>query len=61
MSQAWGRWHGGSAWGQRVGVPWLGGSCGTCPYCSGGREKLCERAVFAGYDRHGGFADDVPA
>jgi propanol-preferring alcohol dehydrogenase len=43
--------------GQRVGVPWLGGSCGTCPYCTGGRENLCERAVFTGYDRHGGFAD----
>jgi propanol-preferring alcohol dehydrogenase len=47
--------------GQRVGVPWLGGSCGTCPYCSGGRENLCERAVFTGYDRHGGFADYVLA
>jgi propanol-preferring alcohol dehydrogenase len=43
--------------GQRVGVPWLGGSCGACPYCAGGRENLCERAVFTGYDRHGGFAE----
>ena len=42
--------------GQRVGVPWLGGSCGTCPYCAGGRENLCEHAMFTGYDRHGGFA-----
>jgi propanol-preferring alcohol dehydrogenase len=42
--------------GQRVGVPWLGGSCGLCPYCTDGRENLCERAVFTGYDRHGGFA-----
>lgn len=42
--------------GQRVGVPWLGGSCGACPYCSAGRENLCERAVFTGYDRDGGFA-----
>jgi propanol-preferring alcohol dehydrogenase len=42
--------------GQRVGVPWLGGSCGVCPYCVGGRENLCERAVFTGYDRDGGFA-----
>lgn len=43
--------------GQRVGVPWLGGSCGSCSYCRAGRENLCERAVFTGYDRHGGFAD----
>lgn len=43
--------------GQRVGVPWLGGSCGVCPYCAAGRENLCEHAVFTGYDRHGGFAD----
>ena len=43
--------------GQRVGVPWLAGSCGACRYCAGGRENLCERAAFTGYDRHGGFAD----
>jgi propanol-preferring alcohol dehydrogenase len=43
--------------GQRVGVPWLGGSCGHCVYCSGGRENLCDQAVFTGYDRHGGFAE----
>lgn len=43
--------------GQRVGVPWLAGSCGTCRYCAGGRENLCERAAFTGYDRHGGFAE----
>lgn len=42
--------------GQRVGVPWLGGSCGVCRYCLDGRENLCERAVFTGYDRDGGFA-----
>lgn len=42
---------------QRVGVPWLGGSCGACAYCAGGRENLCDRAVFTGYDRQGGFAD----
>lgn len=42
---------------QRVGVPWLGGSCGTCGYCAGGRENLCDRPVFTGYDRHGGFAE----
>lgn len=43
--------------GTRVGVPWLGGSCGTCPYCLRGRENLCDRPVFTGYDRHGGFAE----
>lgn len=43
--------------GARVGVPWLGGSCGACPYCARGRENLCERPVFTGYDRHGGFAE----
>ena len=43
--------------GARVGVPWLGGSCGACAYCLGGRENLCERAIFTGYDRHGGFAE----
>lgn len=43
--------------GQRIGVPWLAGSCGACRYCVGGRENLCERAAFTGYDRHGGFAE----
>jgi propanol-preferring alcohol dehydrogenase len=43
--------------GQRVGVPWLGGSCGTCPYCAGGRENLCADAVYTGYQRDGGFAE----
>jgi propanol-preferring alcohol dehydrogenase len=43
--------------GQRVGVPWLGGSCNACAYCASGRENLCDRAVFTGYDRHGGFAE----
>jgi propanol-preferring alcohol dehydrogenase len=42
--------------GQRVGVPWLGGTCGACPYCAQGRENLCDRPVLTGYDRHGGFA-----
>ena len=42
--------------GQRVGVPWLGGSCGACAYCGGGHENLCDRPAFTGYDRHGGFA-----
>lgn len=43
--------------GQRVGVPWLAGTCGACRYCVGGRENLCDQAVFTGYDRHGGFAE----
>jgi propanol-preferring alcohol dehydrogenase len=43
--------------GQRVGVPWLGGTCGCCVYCASARENLCDHARFTGYDRHGGFAD----
>lgn len=42
--------------GDRVGVPWLGGTCGHCPYCAGHRENLCDTPVFTGYDRNGGFA-----
>lgn len=42
--------------GQRVGVPWLGGTCGCCPYCRQGRENLCDRPSFSGYDRDGGYA-----
>lgn len=42
--------------GSRVGVPWLGGSCGCCAYCAAGRENLCDAPVFTGYDRNGGFA-----
>lgn len=42
--------------GTRVGVPWLGGTCGACKYCSSGRENLCDRARFTGYHRDGGFA-----
>ena len=42
--------------GERVGVPWLGFTCGTCPFCLGGRENLCDRAGFTGYTRDGGFA-----
>jgi propanol-preferring alcohol dehydrogenase len=43
--------------GTRVGVPWLGGSCGRCRYCTGGRENLCEQAIFTGYHRDGGYAE----
>jgi propanol-preferring alcohol dehydrogenase len=42
--------------GQRVGIPWLGHTCGVCPYCLGGRENLCDDPLFTGYTRDGGFA-----
>jgi alcohol dehydrogenase, propanol-preferring len=42
--------------GDRVGVPWLGWTCGECRFCRSGRENLCDRARFTGYDRDGGFA-----
>lgn len=45
------------ATGERVGVPWLGGSCGSCRYCADARENLCERAIFTGYHRDGGYAE----
>ena len=47
--------------GDRVGVPWLGQTCGECPYCRSGRENLCERARFTGYSRDGGYAEEVLA
>jgi alcohol dehydrogenase, propanol-preferring len=43
--------------GERVGVPWLGWTCGDCRYCRTDRENLCERARFTGYDRDGGYAE----
>ncbi len=43
--------------GDRVGVPWLGGSCGSCDYCLGGRENLCDRAEFTGCTLDGGYAE----
>jgi alcohol dehydrogenase, propanol-preferring len=42
--------------GDRVGIPWLGWTCGTCDYCRSGRENLCDRARFTGYQRDGGYA-----
>src|ERR671932_702538 len=42
--------------GERVGVPWLGWTCGECRYCLSGRENLCERARFTGYQLDGGYA-----
>jgi propanol-preferring alcohol dehydrogenase len=41
----------------RVGVPWLGWTCGVCRFCTSGRENLCERAAFTGRDRDGGMAE----
>lgn len=47
--------------GARVGVPWLGGSCGGCRYCADAHENLCDQAVFTGYHRDGGYAEYVVA
>jgi alcohol dehydrogenase, propanol-preferring len=47
--------------GERVGVPWLGWTCGECRTCLAGRENLCERARFTGYDIDGGFAEAAVA
>jgi len=47
--------------GARVGVPWLGWTCGECRYCLAGAENLCDRAQFTGYDVDGGYAELVVA
>jgi propanol-preferring alcohol dehydrogenase len=47
--------------GRRVGVPWLGWTCGECEYCRSGRENLCPRALFTGRDIDGGFAERAVA
>lgn len=47
--------------GTRVGVAWIAGTCGHCRFCASGRENLCERAVFTGWDRDGGYAEQVVA
>ena len=47
--------------GARVGVPWLGFTCGTCDYCRSGKENLCAAARFTGYDIDGGFAEETVA
>ncbi len=47
--------------GDRVGVPWLGWTCGRCRYCVGGRENLCDNARFTGYTIDGGFAEEAVA
>jgi propanol-preferring alcohol dehydrogenase len=52
---------GGLAIGERVGIPWLGHTCGSCVYCCSGRENLCDLARFNGYTVDGGYADYVVA
>ena len=47
--------------GGRVGVPWLGWTCGECRYCRSGRENLCDRALFTGYTLDGGYAEEIVA
>ena len=47
--------------GERVGVPWLGATCGVCAYCRDGRENLCDRPLFTGYTRDGGYATHTVA
>src|SRR5216684_1623374 len=51
----------GIADGRLVGVPWLAWTCGVCEYCRSGRENLCDRALFTGYTRDGGYAEYVVA
>ena len=43
--------------GERVGIPWLGGTCGRCRYCLSGRENLCDHPLFTGYTIDGGYAE----
>lgn len=54
--EAWGERVEGFAIGQRIGVPWLGHTCGTCHYCLSGHENLCDQARFTGYNLDGGYA-----
>ncbi|NWG74675.1 MAG: zinc-dependent alcohol dehydrogenase family protein [Rubrivivax sp.] len=51
----------GLALGDRVGVPWLGWTCGTCEHCRAGRENLCPHAKFTGWQLDGGYAEQVVA
>lgn len=51
----------GMALGQRVGIPWLGGTCGHCSYCMTGHENLCDSPVFTGASRDGGYATHTVA
>ena len=50
-----------AALGTRVGIPWVGHTCSQCEYCLSGRENLCDRPIFTGYTRDGGFATHVIA
>ncbi|HLI66955.1 MAG TPA: zinc-dependent alcohol dehydrogenase family protein [Caulobacteraceae bacterium] len=47
--------------GARLGVPWLGSTCGVCRYCRDGEENLCDRPAFTGWTRDGGYADAIVA
>ncbi len=47
--------------GERVGIPWLGHTCGVCPFCVSHEENLCDRPLFTGYTRDGGFATSTIA
>ncbi len=47
--------------GMRAGIPWLGSTCGICAYCTSGQENLCDRPVFTGYTRDGGYATSALA
>ncbi len=47
--------------GMRVGIPWLGHTCGVCTFCRGGRENLCDAPLFTGYTRDGGYATHILA
>jgi propanol-preferring alcohol dehydrogenase len=47
--------------GRRVGVPWLGQTCGHCQFCRNGQENLCDRPLFTGYTRDGGYATHAVA
>jgi len=51
----------GVAIGQRVGIPWLSHTCGVCAYCRASRENLCDRPLFTGYTRDGGYATHAVA
>src|SRR5688572_21526170 len=56
-----GRGASGHAIGDRVGIPWLGRTCGDCFYCRSGRENLCDAPLFTGFSRDGGFASHAVA
>src|SRR3546814_15143265 len=61
MVAAWGEGVTGFRPGDRVGVPWLGHSCGRCDYCRSGRENLCDTPGFTGCTRDGGYATHAVA